>query len=158
MNGLELFHYGIKGMRWGVRKNKNSYSSRQPTPAEKTNLKKMYRTYQDASSRSSVARQKVYSKYEPELEKLYSAYNKMTDWKQAEHFYETKIATTESRMYKEASEAANEYRAREDAARNAYHAASKKLVKKYLNTDIDTLDRDMRDKGYAFVEAILLEK
>lgn len=36
----ELAHYGVKGMRWGVRKNKTSGDSKSKSPTEKPNSRK----------------------------------------------------------------------------------------------------------------------
>lgn len=66
MNELELYHYGVKGMKWGVRKNKNASietTNSQKVRARYEEMKNLRNEYKRAKRTYTVERDKLNEAY-----------------------------------------------------------------------------------------------
>lgn len=162
----ELYHYGVKGMKWGVRKTqkssaikKHSKKNQNPTDEEKGALKTAYGKVLSAETNMSTGRRNIYSKYNKEIDSLYKKYNDTTDFSEANKIYD-KIRQVEKKMYKEADDFTNDSAKTYETARSEYVKISEELIRKYLNVSynsLDSFDRDSYTRGADFIEKLLNE-
>lgn len=75
-NNLELYHYGVKGMKWGVRKSQSGSTTGNKTPSKQTSTKKKTTTGQKIGK--VVAKRVEKSREKAEARK--KSYEKTTDW------------------------------------------------------------------------------
>lgn len=146
----ELMHYGVLGMKWGVRRTKNHLTTAVKSLDKQQKLQKK-RFEKDAGKPTAMSKKekRLYNKYTKNVEKAYKSASKdvmrMEDYKAKERAKIDKKYGL-SRKEKQANKAIDKY---EKAFNNS---ATDKEINKSYNKAVKKLSDYYTSKGLAYIE------